>query len=212
MLAPWFGLSDSGAALTSVLLLAAGLGAWLGGWAVEHRPQGLLLTHNMTALALACLAVPSLRAGLSSLFGQPSLLASPWLASILLFGLPAAAGGFLMPLLLRLGLLWQGDRALGAGLGRLLGKQLLGCWLGYWLGRYGLLPWLRIDGIFLGLGLIWGVLACWGYVLWAPGRFSKGNLSLLAVLAGLLATSGGTLARLPLPEGVAADLQGPDAR
>jgi len=198
LLAPWFGSGlYTWTGLIGVILVSISVGYYAGGHIADRWPRPLVLSHLLALSALLTLLVPLAEHRVLARLARLDLVSGPLLASLLLFGVPGCLLGAVTPFCIRLTSLLSGDRKIGVSAGTIGMLSTLASVIGTFLSGFVLIPRLDLRHIFLGVGLILGLLAVAGYALHLRRR---GAAALLALALALAAWP--SLGERRLPRGV----------
>lgn len=187
-LSPHFGSTIfTVSSVISVILAALSVGYYVGGkWADTHPSQqwffGIILVSSLVVLLihfLSILILPLLSLTLS-------LAVGPLVASFVLFFVPAFLLGMLSPYAITLQTLLVPEEGIGSVTGQMFFWSTLGSIIGSLLAGFVLIPFLGIDMIFIGTGVVLFLLGLVPLLLLGldRGRLVKSVL-VFVVLVGL---------------------------
>jgi len=168
ILAPTFGNSIFGwGGLISVFLAALSAGYYAGGRLADRRPDAFLLCPILLIAGGSILLLPMLYPTVNDvLFAyDPGPRLGPLLASTLLFPVPAAALGAVLPYLVRLSV--EEVSRVGRAAGTVYALSTAGSIAGTLLTAFALIPSVGLRAILFGMG---GALMALAVFAWKGGR------------------------------------------
>jgi spermidine synthase len=200
ILAPWFGNSTcTWTGLIGVVLISLSCGYYLGGYLADRWPNYSVLAHLLVVSAALTMLVPVLQAAVADSVSAASVVSGPILATLLLLAAPACLLAAVSPFTVKLLSLLSADQRVGVSAGAIGMCATLGSVLGTFATGLVLVPHLGLQMIFWGTGVVLGLLALAGYLLFSL-RFRQNRAAPAALVAVLAVLSVGSLHREPLPE------------
>ncbi|NQT15138.1 MAG: fused MFS/spermidine synthase [Planctomycetes bacterium] len=197
ILAPWFGNSlYTWTGLIGVILMSISAGYYLGGYLADRRPDYVVLSHLLAVSAFLTMLVPLVSSGLEKPIGSLDVVWGPVLATLLLFAMPGCLLASVSPFAIRLISLLSDDKSVGISAGSIGMVATMGSVIGTFGSGFLLIPHLRLKTVFLVTGLVLGLLALAGYVLFssrlrANKGLAVGPVLLFAALAIVVAAMHG---------------------
>lgn len=183
ILAPWFGNSlYTWTGLIGVILMSISAGYYLGGYLADKRPDYVVLSHLLAVSAFLTVLVPIVSSGLEKSIGSLDVVWGPVLATLILFAVPGCLLASVSPFAIRLISLLSDDKSVGISAGSIGMVATLGSVIGTFGSGFLLIPHLRLKTVFLVTGLVLGVLALAGYVLFSSRLRANKLLALGPVL------------------------------
>lgn len=168
LLAPVFGSSlYTWTALIGVVLIAFGLGGYLGGRLADRTTDLRALAMLLFTAALAIVLVPPLNRIAFDSVTHLGLISGPTLLSLILFSVPGIVLGTVSPFVTRLLALHDNDRRIGTAAGLASAAGTLGSFVGTFASGFVLVPSFGVRSVFLGTAI---AIAIAGLLLLASAR------------------------------------------
>lgn len=201
LLSPLFGTSIyTWTALIGVVLVAASVGGYLGGWladrSVDNKVLGLLLFLS----AISTVLISPVYTATAPLFESLGLVAGPTVLSLILFTVPGCFLGAVQPYATRLLAHLSQDTRIGFAAGASNMSGLLGSFIGTVASGFVLIPMFDIATIFVGTTLV--LLLLCAAVYWCSDEWPASDRVLLAAPALVFAVVAFAMVRPGYPEKV----------